>query len=254
MEMTGLILTYNEEPNIKRTLDALTDLEKIIVVDSFSTDRTKEIILSYPNTELHERAFDSFAGQTNFGVSLCSTKWILSIDADYYFPKEAMEEVKSIDFMSAKNSAFSIHFKYAIDGKPLRGALLPPRLIIFDKTQSHYIQDGHAHKLVTQGEVIELKNRIWHDDRKPLSRWLSAQEKYSNQEVDKFFDKSIDLSLADKIRQKKYFAPFIVFFYCYFFKLGFLDGKRGLFYAFQRTYVELMFSLKLIDRSFEDEP
>jgi hypothetical protein len=81
-----------------------------------------------------------------------------------------------------------------------------------------------------------------------LSRWLWAQDRYIQLEVQKL-QKTPDheLSLGDRIRKLKLIAPFVVLFYCLILKGGILDGWRGWFYAFQRLYAELLLSLRLLE-------
>lgn len=253
MKLSIVILTYNEEKNIRRTLESTTGFDKIIIVDSFSKDITKEIVNQFQNVELHERVFDNHTNQWNFGLDKCQTNWVLSIDADYIITDALREEIFNLDLDDPTYSGFNIPFKYCVDGKPLRGTILPPRLALFDKRQSRYIQDGHTQLMKTEGKVGSLKNHFLHDDRKPLSRWLWAQERYADLEVNKLLKNNGKLSFADKLRKKKFLAPIVIFFYCYIFKLGILDGKRGLYYAFQRVYAELIVSLKLIEQSFEQD-
>ncbi len=92
----ALVITKDEEPNIKRTLDKLTWLEKVVVIDSFSTDKTIEILESYPNVEIYYRVFDTFASQCNFGLSLVSSEWVLSLDADFVLTDEFVDEINAI--------------------------------------------------------------------------------------------------------------------------------------------------------------
>ena len=80
--LTALVITFNEEHNIKAVLDDLSFANEIIVVDSFSSDRTFEIASSYNNVKTIQRTFDNFASQRNFAVSLASHSWIFFMDAD----------------------------------------------------------------------------------------------------------------------------------------------------------------------------
>ena len=105
--------------------------------------------------------------------------------------------------------------------------------------------------LQLSGQAGSLKHPILHDDRKPLDRWLWAQTRYAELEVGKLASKTkSDLSFNDEIRKRIVLAPFLVFIYCLVLKRGVFDGWRGWFYAFQRTYAELLLSLKLIERKF----
>ena len=248
--ITPLILTYNEEPNIDRTLSKLTWAKEIVVVDSFSTDKTIEILQSYPNVKIHQRKFDSFAQQCNYGLSLINTTWVLSLDADYVASEKLIGKLVSLKNNHEIN-AYSIPLVYCVFGKPLKGTLLPPRKCLYKKDSASYKDDGHAHKVIINGKIGYLNNPIYHDDRKPLSRWLWAQDRYMILEVKKILNTpNHQLSSADKIRKKIIFAPFIILIYCLIIKGGIFDGWRGWYYAFQRMFAEILLSLRLIEAQY----
>ncbi len=246
-KITPLIITFNEEDNLERVLDRLTWASQIIIIDSYSSDSTVSIITKYPNITLYQNPFESFAQQCNYGLGLVNTPYVLSVDSDYLITNELIEEIEKLDINKAKG--FSINFKYCVDGKPLSGTILPPRTCLYEKAAARYVDDGHAHRVKIDGEIGILKNYIWHDDRKPLSRWLSSQDKYMVLEVKKLFS-GHKLSLSDRIRKKIFFAPLLIFFYCLIVKRGFLDGKRGWYYAYQRMLAECLLSLRIIEYHF----
>src|SRR5262245_12219203 len=95
-QITAIVLTYNEEDNIGRTLAALPWVRRILVIDSGSSDRTLEIIRRVPQAEVVTKAFDSFAGQCNFGLSLVATPWVLSLDADYVVSEALSHEIEKL--------------------------------------------------------------------------------------------------------------------------------------------------------------
>lgn len=248
--ITPLILTYNEAPNIKRTLDNLKWAKKVIIVDSFSTDNTIEIISKYSNTEVFQHPFVSFAKQCNYGLSKIEEGWVLSMDADYIITEELLNCIRELD-LDTKFDGFKVRFKYCIFGKPLFGTLLPPRKVLYKREKARYVEDGHAHQVKVFGKIGELDGYIYHDDRKDLSRWISAQDRYMKLEAIKISKISYrELSWGDSIRKLKIVAPFIIFFYCLIIKGGILDGWRGWFYAFQRMFAELLLSLRLIEEKF----
>ena len=246
-DITPLILTYNEAPNIKRTLDQLTWAKRIVVIDSYSTDDTLDILKSYPQVEVLQRKFDTHARQWNYGLEQIKTEWVLSLDADYVLTDELVEEIKHIPNDIATDGYF-IPFKFCIFGKPLRGSILPPRQAFFRKEKAIYIDDGHTQLLEVKGNSDYLKHYILHDDRKPFSRWLWAQDRYMIIEAKKLTETPFQqLSLGDKIRKQGVIAPFIVLFYCLILKGGILDGWIGWYYAFQRMLAEIILSLKLME-------
>lgn len=242
-----LILTKNEEPNLQRVLEKLTIFEKVLIVDSFSTDATIEIANSFANTVVVERAFDSFASQCNYGLTLMDSKWILSLDSDYVLTDGFIEELKQ--FVSRTDKvAYLTKFNFLVFGKPLRKDNTTARPVLFQKALGSYFNDGHAHRLAIEGEMGEFKSVILHDDRKSLSRWFSNQDGYSVKEANKILSNTGDpLPMSAKIRKTKIFAPFIVFFYSLFVQGLILDGWRGWHYTLQRTMVEIMFALRLIE-------
>src|SRR5207244_1502325 len=79
--ITPLIITYNEAPNIKRTLEKLGWARRIVVVDSGSTDETVDILQNYRHVEVFRRPFTDFASQCNFGIDQVTSPWVLSLDA-----------------------------------------------------------------------------------------------------------------------------------------------------------------------------
>ncbi len=92
-QVTPLILTFNEEANIVRVLDSLKWARQILVVDSFSKDRTMDILRSDPRIRVCQRAFDSFEAQCNYGLKLVETEWVFSMDADYVVTDPLADEM-----------------------------------------------------------------------------------------------------------------------------------------------------------------
>jgi glycosyltransferase involved in cell wall biosynthesis len=251
--ITPLILTYNEEPNIGRVLEKLTWADHIVVVDSFSTDRTLQIVRACPQAEVLQRPFDNFADQRNFGIARVQTPWVLSLDADYVLSDELIEELNDTS-EAFDRDGYVVPFRYVVADKPLRGSLYPPRLALFKKEQARYVPDGHSELLMLDGGVGRLTSVIYHDDRKPLSAWLRAQDRYSALEAEKLATTPIEaLGRIDRLRRKKWVAPLLTTAYCLFRKGLILDGWPGWYYTFQRTYAELLLSLKLIERDLLGE-
>src|SRR5262245_16722022 len=95
-QITPLLITWNEEPNIGRCLQRLSWASKIVVIDSGSTDETLSICRDTSNVRVIHRAFDSFAEQCNFGLQQIESDWVLSMDADYMLPSEFADEVSRL--------------------------------------------------------------------------------------------------------------------------------------------------------------
>ena len=254
--ITALILTKNEEPNLKRVLEKLTWLEKVIILDSYSTDSTIEIANSFPNVVLYQRKFDTFASQCNYGLTLITSPWVLSLDADYVLTDEFIAETNEFINREDKNAYF-VRFKFLVFGRKLAGDNTTPRAVLFKPSECNYYDDGHCHRLMINGATGNFKSYILHDDRKSLSRWLNNQDGYAIKERDKLLNPEvgIHLSLSSKIRKTKVFAPFIVFFHCLIVKRLIFNGWAGWHYTLQRTMVEMLLAIRLIeDEKLAEKP
>jgi len=244
--ITPLILTFNEQENLRETLAGLKWAKQILIVDSGSSDDTLLIASEFPSVVVVHRKFDHFADQCNFGLSKIETPWVLSLDADYVCSESMADELMHLD---AQADGYRAMFQYGIYGHALRGALYPPRTVLYRRAKAHYVRDGHAHRVVVDGAVVKLRSTILHDDRKPLSRWLISQSKYAVLEASKLLETSAaELGWKDRLRLKIVFAPILTIGYCLIWKLLILDGRAGLFYTVQRVYAELLLSLELLDR------
>ncbi len=243
-----MILTYNEAPNIERSLQKLGWASRIVVIDSYSTDATLKILAAYPQIEVFQRKFDTHTNQWNFGLQQVQTSWVLSLDADYILTEDFIDELKQLSPSNGVNGYFA-KFRYCVFGKPLRATILPPRQLLFRKDFATYVDDGHTQLLSVQGQPANLEEAILHDDRKSLGRWLWAQDRYMTIESKKLLDTSNkELSFGDKLRKRKLIAPFVILAYCLILKGGILDGWRGWYYAFQRMFAEILLSLKIMER------
>lgn len=244
-EITPLVLTYNEEANIERTLAKLAWAQQIIVVDSGSTDRTVAITAGFSNTRLVERPFDNHTAQWNFGLEQIQSPWVLAVDADYTCPNNLADELQRL---TPACHAYQAGFRYCVQGKPLRGSLYPPRVMLFRVDQFRYKPDGHTQLLDVAEDIGELESMILHDDRKPLNRWLAAQTAYADLEVTKLLTaSSSSLNWKDRLRKQMVWMPLLMIPYCLFYKGLILDRWPGIYYTLQRVYAELLLSLKLVD-------
>lgn len=249
-QITPAILTFNEAPNIGRVLAKLTWARDIVVVDSLSTDSTASFVASTTTARLFQRPFDSHAMQWTYALSETDIKtdWVLALDADYVLTDGLVAEIAALDPKSVI-SGYSVGFDYCVAGKPVRGSLYPRGIVLFRRAKARYIQHGHTQRVVIDGTVVGLVGKIRHDDRKPLARWLSSQRRYARLEAVHLLSASLSsLGRTDRMRLLGWPAPILVFLYTLFWKGCLLDGWRGWFYVLQRTTVETMIALEIVDR------
>ena len=247
-QITPLILTYNEAPNIVRTIAKLSWAWRIVVIDSGSTDETLGILRNYPQVEVIQHPFTDFATQCNFGLTQVNTPWVLSLDADYELSDSLVNEIASL-VASDATAGYRAQFVYCIHGRPLRGTLYPPRIVLYRKDKARYYNEGHGHCVTVTGEVNALAGVIYHDDRKSLSRWLASQQRYAVEETRYLAETPLEeLKRSDRIRRMAWPAPIGVLFYTLLVKGCILDGWPGWCYALQRLVAETMIALEIIDR------
>ena len=247
-QITPLVLTFNEAPNIERVLRKLSWARRIVVVDSGSNDGTLEIISRFAQAEVYHRPFDNAAEQCNFGLTLIRTDWVLSLDADYELSDELVQELLNLKDTEGV-AGYRGSFVYRIYGRPLLGTLYPPRTVLYRVKGAHYVNEGHTQRVVVTGEVRSLRGIIYHDDRKSLPRWFASQERYARLEADHLLNSEPRfLPFADRLRRTGWLAPIAVFFYVLIKKRCLFDGWPGWFYTLQRVLAETMLALELIDR------
>ena len=246
-EITPLILTKDEESNIGRTLGQLAWASEVIVVDSGSTDATVAIARSFPNVRVVERAFDDHASQWTFGQQQVRTPWFLALDADYFVPEELVREMAALTPGTLRG--YRAAFRYAVHGRVLRASLYPPRVVLAATAHASFWLDGHTQRIAVDGEVADLRTPIVHDDRKSFRAFLERQKRYMVQEAEKLRVRDPrSLGMAGRVRRLVIVAPFAVLVHTLFVKGLVLDGRAGLWYAWERFVAEVMLSRELLRR------
>jgi len=246
-DITPLVLAFNEAPNIGRTLERLHWAARVVVVDSGSTDGTEALCRRFANVDFLSRPFDDHASQWNFGLDQVRTPWVLTLDADYVLGDELIAEF-SRWAPTPGVEAYLAEFKYCVAGRRLAASLYPPREVLFNPRALRYVTDGHTQRLHGTGPAGRLAGRIGHDDRKPLSRWLAAQDRYASLEAAKLLSADpASLATVDRLRRLIVPAPILVACYALVVRGALFDGWPGWFYAMQRGLAEALLSLRLIE-------
>jgi glycosyltransferase involved in cell wall biosynthesis len=247
-QITPLILTYNEAPNIQRTLRQLKWAHRIVVIDSGSTDDTSNFIKEYKQADIIQHDFRDFATQCNFGLTQVTTPWVLSLDADYELSDALVWELQSLS-PSLDVAGYSARFVYRVFGRPLRASLYPARVVLYRRIRAKYRQEGHGHRVLLDGEIAPLQGKIFHDDRKPLARWFASQQRYAYEEAGFLLGHRHDeLNHVDRVRLMAWPAPLAVFIYVLLVKRCIFDGWPGWYYALQRLLAEVLVALEIIDQ------
>jgi hypothetical protein len=171
---------------------------------------------------------------------------VLALDADYLLEPALIREIADLS-PAVSVGGYWARFRYCVDGRPLSGSLYPPVMILYRRDGAHYVQDGHTQRVVVGGAVQTLRHAVLHDDRKPFSAWLAAQDRYARLECDLLLATGWrHLGWRDRLRRMIVITPWLVPLYCLTLGRGLLDGRRGLMYALQRGIAEAILSAHLV--------
>src|SRR5258708_40379828 len=174
-QITPVVLTYDEEANLRRNLDSLHWAERVVIVDSGSTDATEAIARSYANVSWRTRPFDSFRAQWEHAVHQTgiTTEYVLALDCDMEVSARLLEEIASA-FLSGNYDGGLMPIDYRYYGRSLAGSICPPQIRLFRRNGVKVTQVNHGHKFEIAGPVYRFRNRLIHDDRKSLTRWFES--------------------------------------------------------------------------------
>ena len=224
-KISAIIPCFNEEVNIKAAIESCSFADEIICVDSYSTDKTVEIIKSFPNVKLLEHEYINSAAQKNWTIPQASHDWIFLLDADERVPQELVQEIKDTVAEDPKEVAFWIKRRNYFMDRELKHVWKGDAVIrLFRKSKCRY-QDKHVHaEIETDGEVGRLNTAMIHDTYKGkgLTSHLRKGEIYTTWAA---------LDRVNKIKKVTLYhlliKPFFGFLKRYVLQMGFLDGKQG---------------------------
>lgn len=234
-----IIITYDEEENIRECLEGVKWADEIIIVDSFSTDKTPQICKDYTD-KIFQRRWEGFGFQKQFALEQTTFDWVLSIDADERVSGELKEEI-----LSNKNTldkdGYYIPFKFYWLGKRLRyGGCGKERHIRLFRRQKAKFQGLIHEKLLIDGEIGFLKNPIIHVSYKNIENYFNKFNLYSTMVANQRFKEGRKISFVFQ-----FFASVWDFFNRFIFKLGFLDGMYGFLWASFSSFHRLVKYAKL---------
>jgi len=224
------MIAMNEEANLPRTLESVRWADEIIVVDSGSIDRTVEIAQSFgAKTSYHD--FGGHGEQKNVALDLCTSDWILLLDADEVLTPELQEEIRQLLTAEPKYGAYWIARLNLIFGRWMRhGGFYPDRKLRLFKRGAARLSEGVGPHSTPQfsGPKGKLKHDMLHYAYPNMVIYLEHMNRYSSEIArllvrDGRASKSLCALLWNAVAN-----PAATFIYNYFFRLGFLDGREGL--------------------------
>ena len=266
-----LILTLNEEINLEGCLESVKWSDDIVVLDSFSTDRTAEIA-EKGGARFVQRAFDNYAAQRNAALSNITYKhpWLLMVDADERIPVELAREMsEAVKQAGVELVLFRMRRKDMFLGRWLRRSSGYPtwfgrlmrigRVRVEREINEEYHADGQVASL--QGHLIH------HPFNKGVAYWVERHNRYSSMEARALARELLcplvvrDCFSPDPVKRRRFLKhlayrlpgrPLIVFSYLFILRLGFLDGKAGLRFALLRSFYEFLIDVKASELSHRE--
>ena len=262
-DITAVILTKNEEVNIEKCIRSIQPIVKrIIVVDSGSTDETvskakacgAEVLVNELTPFLYAKQF--LYGLEHGNIT---TKWVFRFDADEELTKESAAEIETLCNENEDTDVNGIVVRFEVNfmGRAIRhGGVYPFRKLLLFKNGKGTIEDRFMdeHCIIFEGRTVEVQHDSLHHDDKGLTEWIDKHNKYSTREMQDYFNtlKSSEAtgvrSLDAKARFKRFlrwrvyyrypagFRAWAYYFYRYYVRLGFLDGREGKIFCFMQAY------------------
>lgn len=274
IDLSIIILTYNEELHIRRALDNVYSFaQNVFVVDCFSIDRTRHICSEFDNVQVFEHSWPgNQAEQFNWALDNLpiSTKWVFRLDADEYITPELKNEIEERlpslpDDVSAVITPLGRSFRGRLLKHGIVNGVKMIRLFRYGKVRyEQRLMDEHLE--ILNGKTISFEHQFVDDNLLPIGKFIDKHNNYSSREAAILLDAEFGLTqlpkddgteyakdVAKKRAQKAKYAKMPLywralgyFFYRYFLKFGFLDGIQGFEWDFfQGLWYRMLIDAKI---------
>jgi glycosyltransferase involved in cell wall biosynthesis len=269
-----LVITRNEEANIAQCLESVRWAGEVFVVDSLSTDRTVETA-KWMGAQVYSHPFEGYAAQRNWALENLpfSHDWILMLDADEHVPPALVEEIAQVVADNRPDPAgYYLQHRFIFLGRWLKhGGLYPIWILRLFRRDRAWVESRPLNEhVVLEGSAGYLRQPYDHQDRRPLSEWITKHNRYADLEAEEFLHEKFQGGYQETIKvrfwgnqaeRKRWIKlklwnrlpllirPFLFFFRNYVVKGGFLDGRQGFIYhVLWSFWVRFLIDVKIIER------
>lgn len=264
--VTAMIFTLNEEIHLPGCLRSLAWCNDVIVVDSFSHDRTEDISRSAA-VRFFQHSFTGFGDQRNWALESTAPRneWVLILDADERTPPALAQEIALVlKDVPESVGAFRLKRRFYMWGRWLRHSGLYPSWVVrlVRRNRVRYVNRGHAETQDVIGDVWDLKSDLIDENLKGIDEWFRRQYRYAQKDAEyELTVETMPLGIRDLISGDPLVRrnavkrlttmlparPLIYFLYSYIVRRGFLEGKDGLVFCMMRALYQGMVEAKKHD-------
>lgn len=242
-KISACIITLNEEDNIRTCLNSLDFADEIILVDSGSTDLTLKIAEEFQKVKIFYRKFDNYINQKNFCIEQASHEWILSLDADEEVSVKLKSEIISLELNQKSDGYFIPRLTFYLGKWIYHSGWYPNfQLRFFRKSKGKFAGILVHETVQLEGKTSNLKNPLHHYSYKNISDHLQFIDRYSELCAHEKFKKGNRSGICISVLKAIW-----KFFFMYFLKLGFLDGKVGLIISILGSYYNFLKYIKIYE-------
>ncbi|MEN8187742.1 MAG: glycosyltransferase family 2 protein [Bacteroidota bacterium] len=241
VNLTAIIPTFNEEIHIEEALESVSFADEIIVIDSYSTDKTVELVKKH-KVRLLQRKFDDFSSQKNFAIEKATHDWVFILDADERIPKALKEEILQTVNSHNEEVAYWIYRTTNYMGKDIKYSGLQNDKVIRLLKKEYCRYDGLLvhEEIEAEGKVGFLENKIKHYSYKGIDNIIYKRNKFAQLQAQALFNQGKKPSLFHFI-----IKPPFRFIKHFILQRGFLDGFQGFMISSVYSYTVFMRYVKL---------
>ena len=225
-KISALIITFNEIGYIEKCLKSVQFADEIIVVDSYSTDGTYEYLLAHPKVKVIQHPFKNYTAQKAFTLEQAAHDWVVFVDADEVITADLQKEIIVTVNSSAKHVAYWFRRKFMFKHELLRfsGWQTDKNYRLFRKSKVKFSEKRIVHEtLEVNGTSGIFKSKLIHYCYRDFANYKHKMVLYGRLKAKEAFQKRKQFSIALLLLK-----PTFTFLYNYIFRLGILDGFKGI--------------------------
>lgn len=231
--ISAIVTTYNEEYNIEECLQSLAWCDEVLVVDSYSTDRTVEIVESFPDVRLEQRTYFGSAAQKNWAIDRTTSEWVLIFDADERCTPALQKEIQELLAAGPDRDAYVIRRRvYFLNHEICYSGFQHDEVVrLFRHDKARYPNKRVHADMVTEGPTRRLKSRLRHYMVYDLSEYFQRITRYGIWGAAQLWRDDRTVNLVQVV-----FRPVWRYFRTYILQLGILDGLHGFVFCGIQAY------------------